>query len=128
MLERASGLADVLADYYRNNQQACRPGLAVLGVYTAAAMLDPCTRFNYADKQRLNNRRTKQTHVLEKFVLTTQVSLWLLNRRRTAEREGSEAAAASPAGEASGAAVPTDQLSVTDASGLGAASAEGTSA
>ena len=39
MLERACGLADVLADYYRNNQQARRrPGLSMRTYASTAAM------------------------------------------------------------------------------------------
>ncbi len=120
MLERACGLADVLADYYRNNQQACYHLVRALCVCLHLAHL--CLH----SAATLSSSNIGSIICLRHSVLAAQVSLWLLNRRRTAEREGSEVAAATLAGTTSRAPSSADQR-VTDASATVAASAAGVS-
>ncbi len=114
MLERACGLADVLADYYRNNQQARRSELFM-----------PCISAHTPPLQRYHRHDlTGSIACLRHSALAAQVSLWLLNRRRTGERVSAEAAVATVAGTTSRAPSSADQR-VTDASATVAASTAG---
>ena len=75
---------------------------------------------------RSSDRSSDRLDVCVKHsVLAAQVSLWLLYRRRTGERESGEAAVASLAGDASGAPSSAGQRVTGEASTTVAASTAG---